>query len=818
MQTEDQAAEPTAGADEVATVRLDDITLDERCQSRSTVSEQQIRRYAELYADDPAALPPIELVTDGQDYWPADGWHRIAGRRLAGYHDIPARVRQGTVEDAAWVSFSANAAHGLNRTNTDKWRACTAALLHPRGQKLSDRQIAKHVGVSRPFVGKVRAKLIAGGRLEEPTTVIGADGKVQPYKRSRGAAPTVSAAFPEGCTSGDERADHVRTLFTEAELVAALATPGLQSKPRSAAEQQLERVRMILASPDQASLCSLIRRFCYDDRWLRLCADRAEALAGEYTPIDPDLTDAKQIAAAKQLDTERIALAAAFQPGLCRPARVQAMVSWEQLRSLEAYFSFSERYSPGVRRALQKLKDAAAEKQATEKEARAKQERWLERQLRMSPAAAALLVDEQDSGSVVVWLDGECAAPHEHYLAEGRAGLRQLLADRARHLGVKVDDCPLCEASFIVRTDGYEYCRHCRNTPAGALRAKREQDRREQLVGEQFSLHALAERAEHGLTRAVLGVPTRDGCPAPGALQGVLDLKADLVTPEALAEALAFGRAAGWLDEDLRPLGELLLKIRPPAPEVTTVATLAGRAQYQLTRYVMALPEDDGDADTAAIAEEVQRLRVFDGPVAGELHTVTPAALAEVLAFGRARGWSEVAMAPLLDEQDRLEEIDRRERARAQAEKRAAEAETEAAEALASHTFEDLLRRRCQHGLADWLLREKPPEIKLREELATNTISREALEEAIQVCRLAGLPGGHELACRRRLAELAEERAIVWDADEPTAEQVLSAVNVLDALHEHYTGIPLGMVPPLLRMALTEWMSQGALVPLAVVL
>jgi hypothetical protein len=250
---------------------------------------------------------------------------------------------------------------------------------------------------------------------------------------------------------------------------------------------------------------------------------------------------------------------------------------------------------------------------------------------------------------------------------------------------------------------------------------------------------------------------------------------------------------------------------------VTTVATLAGRAQYQLTRYVMALPEDDGDADTAAITEELQRLRVFDGPVAGELHAVTPAALAEVLAFGRARGWSEVAMAPLLDEQDRLEEIDRRERARAQAEERAAEAEQQAAAAVESLSFEDALRRRCRYGLADWLLREKPPEIKLREELP-NTLSREELEEAIQVCRLIGLSGGHELACRRRLAELAEERSIVWDVDEPTAEQVLSAISALDALREGFTGIPMGMVPPLLRLALTEWMSQGALTPIAVVL
>jgi hypothetical protein len=45
------------------------------------------------------------------------------------------------------------------RSNEDKRKAVVAALQHPKGAKLSDRQIAEHCGVSSMFVGKCRDEL-----------------------------------------------------------------------------------------------------------------------------------------------------------------------------------------------------------------------------------------------------------------------------------------------------------------------------------------------------------------------------------------------------------------------------------------------------------------------------------------------------------------------------------------------------------------------------------------------------------------------------------------------------------------------------------
>jgi hypothetical protein len=77
---------------------------------------------------------------------------------------IECDVHQGSLKDAQWYSFSVNKAHGLQRTNDDKARAVKAALKHCRGSK-SDREIAKHVGVSYEMVSDHRNKLVADGHI-----------------------------------------------------------------------------------------------------------------------------------------------------------------------------------------------------------------------------------------------------------------------------------------------------------------------------------------------------------------------------------------------------------------------------------------------------------------------------------------------------------------------------------------------------------------------------------------------------------------------------------------------------------------------------
>ncbi len=58
-------------------------------------------------------------------------------------------------------------------------KAVKAALLHPKGAGMSDRQIADHVGVSNTFVGKCRVELKKDGHLStDDTCRTGKDGKV----------------------------------------------------------------------------------------------------------------------------------------------------------------------------------------------------------------------------------------------------------------------------------------------------------------------------------------------------------------------------------------------------------------------------------------------------------------------------------------------------------------------------------------------------------------------------------------------------------------------------------------------------------------
>jgi hypothetical protein len=138
---------------------LDQIRLDGGTQPRADLLLEVIEDYAEQMQCG-AQFPPVTVFFDGKDYWLADGFHRLmAAKRTWPDQPIDTEVLQGTQSHAQWHSFAANQVHGLRRTNEDKRRAVQAALTHPNGAKLSDAQIAVHVGVSNRFVGNIRATL-----------------------------------------------------------------------------------------------------------------------------------------------------------------------------------------------------------------------------------------------------------------------------------------------------------------------------------------------------------------------------------------------------------------------------------------------------------------------------------------------------------------------------------------------------------------------------------------------------------------------------------------------------------------------------------
>lgn len=134
------------------------IRTDGDTQSREQLVEETYLEYAEaMLAGE--VFPPVVVFHDGVDYWLADGFHRARGADHAGLAEIEADVRPGSQADAQLFSFAANNAHGLRRSNADKRRAVTGALKHPVSSKWSDNQIAKHCGVSQPFVSGIRGSL-----------------------------------------------------------------------------------------------------------------------------------------------------------------------------------------------------------------------------------------------------------------------------------------------------------------------------------------------------------------------------------------------------------------------------------------------------------------------------------------------------------------------------------------------------------------------------------------------------------------------------------------------------------------------------------
>lgn len=126
---------------------ISQLRTDGGTQPRAALDFDAIDDYADAM-EDGDKFPPVVVYYDGENYWLADGFHRVKAAWQAGRETIAAEVRSGTLEDARWHSFSANKVNGLRRTNDDKQRAIKGALRHPRGAELSDREIARHVGVN----------------------------------------------------------------------------------------------------------------------------------------------------------------------------------------------------------------------------------------------------------------------------------------------------------------------------------------------------------------------------------------------------------------------------------------------------------------------------------------------------------------------------------------------------------------------------------------------------------------------------------------------------------------------------------------------
>jgi hypothetical protein len=147
--------------EKIQRVSLDQIESTADTQSRLAIDESTVNEYVEVLRSNPTEdpFPPVDLMSDGADYWIGDGWHRYFAYKRAGRPLIPAIIRVGTLRGARLFAAAANKSHGLKRTNADKRRAVEIIFSDEEWRDWSDRRIADHCGVSNQFVSNIRRQL-----------------------------------------------------------------------------------------------------------------------------------------------------------------------------------------------------------------------------------------------------------------------------------------------------------------------------------------------------------------------------------------------------------------------------------------------------------------------------------------------------------------------------------------------------------------------------------------------------------------------------------------------------------------------------------
>jgi hypothetical protein len=155
-------------------IAIDLIRIDAGTQFRAAINQDRVTDYAELF-DGTKGWPfdsACEVYFDGLEYYLVDGFHRYHAAKRVKRASLSCIVHSGTMRDAIKFALSANARHGLHRSNEDKRKAVLFVLSDAEWSKLSSRAIAEICGVSDMFVGSIR-KESGASRLH----LTGKDGK-----------------------------------------------------------------------------------------------------------------------------------------------------------------------------------------------------------------------------------------------------------------------------------------------------------------------------------------------------------------------------------------------------------------------------------------------------------------------------------------------------------------------------------------------------------------------------------------------------------------------------------------------------------------
>jgi hypothetical protein len=156
------AAVPTFDDDnpraEIRLLAISAIRQDGETQHRATLDSNVIAEYAELMKSG-VAFPAIRVFWDGVTFWLSDGFQRVAAAERALMTEILAEIRHGSISDAKWDSYSANATHGIRRTAKETERIVQLALAHPTSERLSNVALAKHLHISEATLRRWRTRV-----------------------------------------------------------------------------------------------------------------------------------------------------------------------------------------------------------------------------------------------------------------------------------------------------------------------------------------------------------------------------------------------------------------------------------------------------------------------------------------------------------------------------------------------------------------------------------------------------------------------------------------------------------------------------------
>jgi hypothetical protein len=139
-------------------LKLSQIVIDKGTQTREEMDQKTVSEYAEVLMNK-EVMPPLEVFSDGINYYLVDGFHRYFANKQVGNTEVEVNIHKGTLREAQEFALGVNDKHGLKRTNADKRKAVLIVLDDLEWSLLTNREIGKLCRVSHTFVNAIKERL-----------------------------------------------------------------------------------------------------------------------------------------------------------------------------------------------------------------------------------------------------------------------------------------------------------------------------------------------------------------------------------------------------------------------------------------------------------------------------------------------------------------------------------------------------------------------------------------------------------------------------------------------------------------------------------